>query len=146
MKITDEFSRSLKKNIYISKIKDISSFVQLINNIYKSIIGKNTIQEFYYKFDRVLNINIKKLNSNTFDFEINLRNVKSNFQVYLEDMYTLLYLFFIDIEIENVIINRKKDDINAKLQISFDVRNEHNFLIKDLLLRIKKIKKARGKE
>jgi len=141
---TDEFSRSLKKNVYISKIKDMPSFIQLINNIYKSIIGKNTIHEFFYKFDRVLSVQINKESSDIFRFELFLKNVKSNFQMYLEDLYSLLYLFFIDIDIHDVIINKNNDDVHAKLKIKFDVKNEHNLLIKDLLLRIRRIKKPRS--
>lgn len=143
MKMTDEFNRSLKKNIYISKIKDVASFVQLINNIYKSIIGRIELREFFYKFDRVLSIKIMKVDDTIFGFEIFLKNVKSNFQMYLEDLYSLLYLFFIDIEIKDVLIEKNNDDVFAKLNIKFDVKTEHNLLIRDLLLRIKHIKKAR---
>jgi len=140
---TDEFSRTLKKNVYISKIKDMPSFMQLINNIYKSITGKNTIHEFFYKFDRVLSVQIKKESDEVFKFELFLKNVKSNFQMYLEDLYSLLYLFFIDVDIHDVVITKNNDDVHAKLKIRFDVKNEHNSLIKDLLLRIKRIKKPR---
>ena len=144
--MSDEFNRSLKKNVYISKIKDLPSFVQLINNIYKTIIGRMELREFYYKFDRILNIKIEKHESNIFGFQINLKNVKSNFQTYIEDLYSLLYLFFIGIDVISADIIKNNDDVTANLVIKFDINTEHNILIKDLLLRIKKIKQHRSKK
>jgi hypothetical protein len=143
-KTTDEFNRDLKKNVYIAKIKDVPSFVQLINNIHKSIIGKNNIKEFYYKFDRILSLKLQKLEDDLFQFEIFLKSVKSNFQVYIEDLYSLLYLFFIGISVEDANIDKDENsNYHATIKIKFVVSEEHNVLIKDTMLRIKHVKKIR---
>jgi hypothetical protein len=143
-KTTDEFNRELKKNVYIAKIKDVPSFVQLINNIHKSIIGKIAIKEFFYKFDRILSVKLEKLENDLFKFEIFLKSVKSNFQVYIEDLYSLLYLFFIGITVEDANIDKdENNNYHATIKIKFDVSEEHNVLIKDTMLRIKHIKKIR---
>lgn len=145
-KHTDEFNRDLKKNVYISKVKDVSSFIQLINNIHKSIIGKRTTDEFFYKFDRVLSVKLNKISECIFKFEIFLKNVKSNYQMFIEDLYSLLYLFFIGIEVLHIDVD--KDDLNytATMDIKFNIKDEHSMLIKDALLRIKHIKKSRSEK
>ena len=145
-KNSDEFNRSLKKNVYISKVKDVNTFIQLINNIHKSMTGKNQLTEFFYKFDRVLTVSLKKISNNIFNFEILLKNIKSNFQMYLEDLYSLLYMFFINIEILEIETVKEEVNYNVSLKIQFDVKEEHNLLIKDTLLRIKHIKKSRRTE
>ena len=94
-KRSDDLNRELRRNVYITKIKDAMAFIQLINNIYKSIIGKNSINHFYFKFDRILNITIEKTDPKTFKFIIVLKNIKTNMQMYVEDLYYLLYLFFL---------------------------------------------------
>ena len=143
-KKTDELNRSLKRNVYINKVKDVTSFIQLINNIYKTIIGKSGISQFFYKFDRVLSVDISKLANMTFDFVVTLKNIKSNLQMYLEDLYSLLYLFFVNVEVKEVSTQSKDMNHKVRLQVRFNSVEDHKYLIRDILLRIKHIKKIRS--
>lgn len=142
---TDDLNRDLKRNVYINKVKDVASFIQFINNIYKSIIGKSGINEFFFKFDRALNVSIIKLKDLTFDFTISLKNIRTNVQMYLEDLYSLLYLFFVDIEVKGVDI-KELSEVNhqVKIKVKINTVEDHSLLIKDVLLRIKEIKKSRS--
>lgn len=142
-KNSDSFNRDLKRNVYVNKIKDVSTFIAFINTIYKSIIGKNALNDCYYKFDRVLSLRITKVSSTSMDFHIYVNSIKSNHQMYLEDLYTLLYLFFIDIQVSNVKVEKNDKKFHVSFNAEFEVNENHNVLIKDVLLRIKHIKKTR---
>ena len=142
-KNSDSFNRDLKRNVYINKIKDVSTFIAFINSIYKSIIGKNTLTECFYKFDRVLSVKIIKVAKTCMDFHIYINSAKTNHQMYLEDLYTLLYLFFIGIEVSGVKVEKMENKFHITLNVEFKIGETHNVLIKDVLLRIKHIKKIR---
>lgn len=145
-KSTDGFNRIIKKNIYIIKIKEVQSFIHLINNIYKSIMGKNEIKEFFYKFDRVLSVKLNKIEPKKFNFNIHLENINTNYQVYIEDLYSLLYLFFIGIKVTDTTIVKKDNSYNIDLLIEFNVEQSQQLLMKDVILRIKHIKNKRRKK
>jgi len=143
-KKTDELNRELRRNVYVTKVKDVASFIQLINNIYKSIIGKSTTNEFFYKFDRALSVNIVKQEDQTFKFTLNIRNIKSNLQLYMENLYSLLYLFFANLDIRDVSIDSKDLNHKVHLIIAFNSAEDSKLLIRDILLRIKFLKKPRS--
>ena len=142
-KNNDELNRALRKNVFINKVKDVASFIQLINNIYKSIIGKNDLNLFFYKFDRMLSLKIKKNHPDKYTFWVELRNIKSNYQMYLEDLYSLLYLFFINIRMIDIDVKKEEANFSMKINVEFKVKEENDILVKDVLLRIKHIKKIR---
>lgn len=140
MKLTDELTRNLRRNIFINKVKDVPSFIELIETIFRTIIGKTQLTSFFYRFDRSLAIDIVK-NDSMFDFVIRLRNIKSGPQMFIEDLYTLLYMFFVSFEIIDVSTFSEKDcHYDVTLKIKFNVEESQGPLVKDTLSKIKELK------
>lgn len=140
MKLTDELTRNLRRNIFINKIKEVSTFIQLIESIFKTIIGKSDLVNFFYRFDRSLSIDVEKKND-IFDFIIHLRNIKSGPQMFIEDLYALLYMFFVTFEVLSVnTVSERDGQYDVTLSIKFSISDAHNVLLKETLLKIKQLK------
>lgn len=140
IKLTDELTRNLRKNVFVNKIKDIGSFIDLINNIFKVMLGKLNLNNFFYRFDRSLDIEIIKKDDESYDYILHLKGIKSGEQVFIEDLYSLLYIFFVNFEVTKVTKNVELSNIYVTLNIRFSVRDGNMILVKETLKRIKELK------
>lgn len=140
IKLTDELTRNLRKNIFVNKIKDVPSFLELINNIFRTMLGKLNLDNFFYRFDRSLAIEIVKKENDTFDYILHLKGIKSGEQVFVEDLYSLLYIFFVNFEVISVTKNIELSNIYVTLNIKFSVKENNMILVKETLKRIKELK------
>lgn len=140
IKLTDELTRNLRKNVFINKIKDVTSFIDLINNIFRCMLGKLNLNNFFYRFDRSLAIEVIKKEDDTYDYVLHLKGIKSGEQVFMEDLYALLYIFFVNFKVLNVTRTSELSTVYVTLNIKFSVKENNMILVKETLKRIKELK------
>ncbi len=140
IKLTDELTRNLRKNVFINKIKDVTSFIDLINNIFRCMLGKLNLNNFFYRFDRSLAIEVIKKEDDTYDYVLHLKGIKSGEQVFMEDLYALLYIFFVNFKVLNVSRTTELSTVYVTLNIKFSVKENNMILVKETLKRIKELK------
>lgn len=141
IKLTDELTRNLRRNIFITKIKDVPSFIVLINNIFKTMLGKLSLDNFFYRFDRSLSVEVIRKSQSVYDYVLHLKGIKTGPQVFMENLYALLYIFFVDFEVTDVQkIQESENTMNVILTINFSVKENNSILLKETLTRIKELK------
>lgn len=104
------------------------------------MLGKLNLNNFFYRFDRSLAIEVIKKEDDTYDYVLHLKGIKSGEQVFMEDLYALLYIFFVNFKVLNVSRTTELSTVYVTLNIKFSVKENNMILVKETLKRIKELK------
>jgi len=80
-----------------------------------------------------------------FEF-INKHKKSGDIDFYIDDFYDLLYVFLTSIDILQVDAEQNHDDVETKVSIKFNIKNENNSVVKKLINSLKSLKKMEIKK